>query len=255
MTKPPRDGARPEPPRRPARDPYGLLPKGVPIAAAVSIVGLLIIGIVTLNLTSGKLPITPGGGEPQGSDELPARTATPSNEVIVATPPPDTGITVPGTLVYAKAGNIWVQTGKDARQLTTGGQDSMPSWSPDGTMVYFVRTVDGEGRWPSQGVTRTYVLSTPSVMRIKADGSSDKAELVLSGKVKQGNRTWQAWIREPTLSPNGRTLALVSDLPDPTQSDVVLQFYDLQTTKSRVPKLPEAPPLGHQDPEWRPDGR
>ncbi len=83
MTTPP-NGARPEPPRRPARDPYGLLPTGMPIAAAVSIIGLLVIAIVTLNLTNGKLPFTPGGGGgggPQGTDQVPTRTATPSNVV------------------------------------------------------------------------------------------------------------------------------------------------------------------------------
>ena len=53
--------------------------------------------------------------------------------------PPEV-VTFKGSIVYAKAGNIWVQTGKDAHQLTTGGNDSMPSWSPDGTTVYFIRT-------------------------------------------------------------------------------------------------------------------
>ena len=47
------DRAGSEPPRRPSRDPYGLLPAGVPIAAVLSIVGLLVIGIFTLNLTNG----------------------------------------------------------------------------------------------------------------------------------------------------------------------------------------------------------
>ena len=58
-------------------------------------------------------------------------TPAPSNVVVV---PPEVEVKVPGSIVYAKAGNIWVQTGKDAKQLTTGGDDSMPSWSPDGTV-------------------------------------------------------------------------------------------------------------------------
>jgi Tol biopolymer transport system component len=91
-------------------------------------------------------------------------------------------------------------------------------------------------------------------MRVKADGSG-KPETVVSGKVTSGGRTWHAWIREPVLSPDGRTLAMVSDRPAPASSDVVLQFYDLTTKKTRVPKLAETPPLGHQDPDWRPDGK
>ncbi len=50
-------------------------------------------------------------------------------------------------------------------------------------------------------------------------------------------------------------MAMVSDRPDPSKSDVVLQLYDLATKKSTVPKVAETPPLGHQDPAWRPDGK
>ena len=89
---------------------------------------------------------------------------------------------------------------------------------------------------------------------MQADGSGDPV-LVLNGKISQGGRTWQAWIREPVLSPDGKTLAMVSDRPDPSQSDVVLQLYDLTTKKSTIPKLSETSPLGHQDPTWRPDGK
>jgi Tol biopolymer transport system component len=117
---------------------------------------------------------------------------------------------------------------------------------------HFIRTVDGRARRVAgeEAITTT----TPSVMRVKADGSAEP-ERVLSGKVTKNGRTWHAWIREPVLSPDGKTLAIVSDRPDPSVSDVVLQFYDLSTKKSRVPKLAETPPLGHQDPDWRSDGK
>ena len=225
------------------------------VAPALSIVGLLVVAIVTLNLLNGQVPFVGGSsgtGNGNGSgtgNGGPLQTPAPPNVVVV----PDV-VTFKGSIVYAKAGNIWVQTGKDAHQLTASGDDSMPSWSPDGTSVYFIRTVAGEGRAVSQGVVRDYRLTTPSVMRVKADGSADP-ELVLSGKVTRNGRTWHAWIREPVLSADGRTLAMVSDRPDPSSSDVVLQFYDLSTKKSRVPKLAETPPLGHQDPVWRFDGK
>ena len=112
----------------------------------------------------------------------------------------------------------------------------MPSWAPDGSSIYFVRTANGVGRWPASGSNRDYQLTTPSVMRVKADGSEDPVQ-VLSGKVTRGGLTWHAWIREPVLSPDGQTLAMVSDRPDPSQSDVVLQFYDLTTKKSKIPNL------------------
>ncbi len=260
MTQPPRDGARPEPPKRPARttrDPYGLLPSGVPIAAVLSVVALLVIGIVTLNLTNGELPFSPGGGAaPQGTDDVPARTATPSNEVIVATPPPDTGITVPGTLVYAKAGNIWVQTGDQATQITAPGKgvnDSMPSFSEDGQSVYFVRTRKADGKWSIDGELKDYQLDVPTLMRVNlADGKADK---LLDGLVDPaGPFKWNGFIREPVVSPDGRYVAMATDLPDPTKSDVTLKLYDLRTKKIDDLKLDQVAPLGHQDPAWKPDG-
>jgi Tol biopolymer transport system component len=91
-------------------------------------------------------------------------------------------------------------------------------------------------------------------MRVNADGSGDPVRVV-NGRVTLNGRTFHAWIREPVVSPDGTTLAMVSDRPNPSRSDVVLQLYDLETKKSTVPKVPETPPLGHQDPAWRPDGK
>ena len=257
MTKSPGGGVRPGPAKRPTRDPYGLLPSGVPIAAIAAIVGLLVIGFVTLGLTQGQLPITPGGGGdggPQASDEIPARTPTPSNIVIVPTPEP--GIEVAGTLVYAKDGNVWVQTGDTATQLTSPGkdvEDSMPSFSADGKFVYFVRTRRTDGKWYIDGRVKDYRLDVPALMRVNvADG---KPERLLDGIVDPpGQFKWNGFIREPVVSPNGRYVAMASDLPDPTRSDVTLKLFDLKNDRIRDLDLPQVAPLGHQDPAWRPDG-
>ena len=237
-------------------------PRGVPfqlgsvgrwLAPGLAIAGLIVVALITLDLLQGGVPFVGtkanGNGNGNGPDGA-VESAAPSNVVVV---PPDV-VAFPGSIVYAKTGNIWVQTGKQAHQLTTSGDDSMPSWSPDGTSIYFVRTVTAVGRWPSSGVLRDYQMTVPSIMRMNADGSGDPVQ-VINGKVTRNNLTWQSWIREPVLSPDGTMLALVSDRPDPTQSDVVLQFYDLTTKKTTVPKLSETAPLGHQDPVWRADGK
>ena len=242
---------RPAAPRSTTRPSVNLGPAGRWLAPVLSIVGLLLVAVVTINLLQGGVPFGSSSGNGNGNGNGgPAQTPAPSNVVIV---PPEV-VTFKGSIVYAKAGNIWVQTGKDVKQLTKGGDDSMPSWSPDGTSVYFIRTASGDGRWPAGGVVRDYALTTPSVMQVKADGSADPVR-VLSGKVSLNGRTWQSWIREPVVSPDGTTLAMVSDRPNPSVSDVVLQLYDLTSKKSTIPKIAETPPLGHQDPTWRPDGK
>jgi dipeptidyl aminopeptidase/acylaminoacyl peptidase len=235
--------------------PVRLGPVGRWLAPALAIAGLLVIALITLDLLQGGVPfvgtrIGSGGGGGGNGAAGPLETPAPVNVVVV---PPDV-VSFPGTIVYAKAGNIWVQTGKQAHQLTTGGNDAMPSFSADGKTVYFVRTVNGIGHWPSSGVVRDYQMTIPNVMQVAADGSGDPSQL-LSGKVSKNGWSWHAWIRQPVLSPDGKTLAMVSDRPDPSNSDVVLQFYDISSKKTTVPKLAEEAPLGHQDPTWRPDGK
>src|SRR6185436_6698837 len=162
-------------PPRGRLDPYGLLPPGTSIAPLVSVVGLLLIAVLTVNIINGRLPFALGastGGTNDGNGDV-LRTPAPSNEVIVPTLPPE--VKIPGQFVYAKAGNVWIQEGSYARQLTNSGRDSMPSFSPDGKSVYFIRTKDDAGRWRAEGggTIRGYYLTIPSLMRVPTDGSAD----------------------------------------------------------------------------------
>ncbi len=224
------------------RDPYGLLPDRSWLAPGLSIVGLLIIASLTLGLMNGNVPFVGGSG-----GGVTTRTPAPSNVVVV----PD--VTIPGAMVYAKAGNIWLQQGSQARQLTNGGRDSMPSWAPDGRSVLFIRTTEEQGLWPAQGTNRHYRMDVPALMRVDLEGGT--AEALLTGRIRRDDRSWFYWIRQPVLSADGRTVAMISDGPDPSESDSVLQFYDLTTDERTIPDVPENVPLGHQDPAWRVDGK
>lgn len=228
-----------------ARDPYGLLPDRSWLAPGLSVVGLLIVGSLTLGVMNGNVPFAGGSGNGGG---ISARTPAPSNVVVV----PE--VNVPGAIVYTKAGNVWVQQGGEARQLTSGGRDSMPSWAPDGQSVYFVRTTEEQGLWPAQGADRHYRMDVPVLMRVSVGGTAEP-EVLLTGRIKRDTRSWFYWIRQPVLSADGTTIAMISDGPDPTNSDAVLQFYDLTTDKRTVPDVAENVPLGHQDPSWRADGK
>ncbi len=237
--------ARPRPPR--AGDPYGIGPIGTIAAPVLSIVGLLLIGIVTLNLLNGDVPFGIGGRGGNGGDG-PSRTAAPSGVVVV---PEEAAFQ--GAIVYAKSGNLWVQTNDDVTQVTSDGGDSMPSWSADGQWIIFVRSRPEVGNWPLRGNERRYDIVVPDLMRVRADGGTDPERLA-TGRVKDGRLEWSSWMRQPVLAPDGRTIALVTDAPNPGEDNVVLKFFDVETKKIRSAGVRTNGVLGHQDPEWRFDG-
>jgi Tol biopolymer transport system component len=247
MTRP----VRSTPPR--ARDPYGVGPAGSWIAPILSIVGLVIIAAITWNLMQGQVPLGLGGGGnggngPNGGNGT-SRTPAPSNVVVV----PDEAA-FEGSIVYAKGGNIWVQTDDGPRQLTDGGSDAMPSWSPDGEWVYYIHSVEDKGVWPEKGRPARWDLSVPQLMRVRADGGGEP-EMLATGKFKKGKYTYAYWIRQPVPSPDDATIAVVSDAPNPDESTVVLQFFDVASGKLSKVDVKTQGVLGHQDPEWRPDGK
>ncbi len=258
MTRSSRDEDPRAPHSRSSGGPRGLLASGAPIAAVLSIIGLVVVAAGTFALSSGDLPL-PGAGNgtgPSASDggggNGPIRTPTPSNVVVVPTVAP--GITVPGTLLYAKDGNIWTQANEQATQLTTGGTDSMPSFSADGKSVFFVRTRQINGLWNVLGVPNRYTMKVPSLMRVPTAGG-DATRLMDGIYDPGGPGKWMGWIREPVVSPDGKSVALLTDLPNPTTGYVVLKFLNLQTKKLSDPQVSQVSPLGHQDPAWRPDGK
>ena len=214
------------------------------IGPTLSAIGLVLVAAVSLAIFNGQLPFVPGGN---GGQQGPIKTPTPSNVINT-----DPRANVPGTLVYVKDGNLWVQSGAKSTQLTTGGNDAMPSWSADGQWIYFVRTAATTGRWPTNGVVRNYDLDIPSLVRMHPDGTG--LETVLSGKVTRGSYTWQAFIQQPFPNPANTRVAVITDAPSPDQSDLVLKILDLSTGTLSNPGIAEVPPLGHQDPAWSPDG-
>jgi Tol biopolymer transport system component len=254
-----RDGAPPRArsgrtPRAP-RDPYGIGPVAGWIGPIVGVLALVLIGAFTLSLMNGDIPFVHTGapgdnGDGGGNGSGPTPSPAPSNVVIV---PPAT--VFPGSIVYAKAGNIWIQTGKDAHQLTNSGNDAMPTFSADGRFIYFIRIHRSGEKFPTGGFgpPSYYDNDTPNLVRMNVDGSNPTA--LLTGKFIQGSNQWYYWLRQPVPSPDGKTIAVISDGPNPLQSDITLHTFSIASKKLTSLNLPESLHLGHQDPAWRPDGK
>jgi Tol biopolymer transport system component len=231
-----------------APNPLGLLPGF--IAPALSAVGLVIVGAVSLGLLNGQLPTFGGGNGNNNPNSTtgPNRTATPS-DVVVTDPRAD----VKGSILYVKDGNVWVQAGDKATQLTNSGQDSQPTWSPDGSAIYFIREKPTPGRFITGAGLKQFDLQVPSLMKMAADGSN--ATAILTGRYSVGSYLWSYFIQQPSISPDGRTAAIITDGPNPKQSDIVLKFLNLASGQITNPRLPELGGLGHQDPAYSPDGK
>lgn len=259
MTRGAASGRPSRPTRRTTGDPYGLAAARPFLAPLLSFAGLAAIGLLTFSLLTGSLPFLPsrdpggdGPGNPgNGGPVVPGRTPSPSAPPVVN---PDLGID--GQLVYAKAGNLWIQEGTEITQLTKTGRDAQPAWSEDGAWIYFIEIRRTRVKFPVAGRPVWYDLSYPILSRIRPDGTDREA--ILSGLYKAGasrQYTWSFFIRDPAVAPNGASVAVVSDGPDPTKSNVVLGLVNVAKKRLGPLGLPENAPYGHQDPAWRPDGK
>ena len=225
----PRGGAA-----RPATDPYGIGPAGSLVAPVLAVVGLTVIALITVALFTGSVPLPGGGGSrPQGSGGgiAPNRTPAPSNVVIV-----DPRTNIPGTLVFVKQGNLWTQTGNKAVQITTSGAGSMPSWSADGQWIYYIESIHDQGLlFPVAARAPAATDGLPEIRTsVRHPDATEAQKRLLSGGYKQGQCHLFFSIRRTRISAGAaKTVALVSDGPDPTKSDVVLQTYDVTTKKTK----------------------
>ena len=223
------------------------------LGPALSLVGLVVVVVATIQIYRTWTPAL--------AAEAPTATAAPQVQAASATPViVDSSTTVPGTLVYVRDGDLWVQAGTVVRRITfsrDGSAVSGPAWSGDGQWIYYVETRPGTGRWydPNNGNQITdYTLTYPFLCRIRPDGSGQ--EDILSGAVQQGPLRSFYWIRQPSVSPDGSSVAVISDGPtSPGVADNLLHLVSLSSRKlGPALETPENSPLGLAEPSYSPDG-
>ena len=187
---------------------------GAPIAALVSIVGLVLIvmgsvfvmSTFALNGANSNGPTAaPGGICPD--PVRPSNSITP-NPVVVITPPPDQRPSINGTLLFARTGNIWAASGLDLTSVSTHGTDSAPAWAPDGKTFYVVETIRKDDVNPPFHAGKYYLFVT-NITQMNADGSNRND--VYKSLFSTGGGQWYTGVYQPDVSPDGKTFALVSD--------------------------------------------
>ncbi len=226
---------------------------GLPLAPVLAALVLAVAGALTFQLLGVSVP----GATVVSGAAAPAATPNPVAPVAAPQLPH-----VAGTILFVKGGNIWSVAGADAlTQITHSGTDSSPSWSPHGSWVYFVDTHTLRATMPCSlmpaactGVS-PYTLHYPVVTRMRPDGSSPS--VIASGLYALGGGRYHyfTWLLQPTLSPDGRTFALIGDAPDPLAADALhLETMPVTGGTQTVLNVPEAYGMGHADPAWSPDG-
>jgi Tol biopolymer transport system component len=104
----------------------------------------LIFVSLACNYTDRSTPVvsstaTHAGSSPAPVASLPAGTPTVEQAEQNLAPTPSAGSL---TVVYIKAGNLWIWSGGQTRQLTQSGEVNRPRLSPDGKIIAYLRPAD-----------------------------------------------------------------------------------------------------------------
>ena len=220
---------------------------------ALAFVGLLVAAAISFALLVGGVNLPTGGG--RGGQAGGQRTPNPS---VIFTPEPSVDAPPPfvGTILFTQDGNLWKMEEETVEQLTSGGADAMPTWLPDGSGVVLVETRERRTTIPYGGNLSDYLLDYPVLVRVAPDGSA--RDVIKSGlyKLKGGNnRYYFTWLLQPDVSPDGASIALVSDAPDPFEDDVRLSLLPIAGGRVDDLGVRQVSGLGHNDPAWSPDGK
>ncbi len=233
------------------------------VAPLLSLVGLLLVSMLTFGAYRILTPTL--ADQPEATPTPTEAPTLPPGKTAAPTPTPtpfvNPVISIPGQLVYAKNGALWIQSGTSAHQLTqsvNGSVASQPAFSPDGQWIYYIDTRITKGTWydlDQGGAITRFTLNYPVLCRIHPDGTGKKD--VLSSLIRQGSLRVNFFLRQPSIATAGTVAAVASDGPfGPGTSDVAIHYVNLTTGKlGPALNLTENSPLGLSDPEFSPNGK
>jgi Tol biopolymer transport system component len=175
-------------------------------------------------------------------------TPTPTKPVSLVPLPTGPNVNVSGTIAFALRGDVYVLSGKGYVPLTSDGRSHQPSISTDGRTVFFSRIEEIEGKRLVDGQVVPAHLRFSNIVSRSSQGGSET--VLVTGLVRSADGFHVVtWFDSPTVSPDGKRVAVVADNGD-GYSDLVL--YDALTGKQPI-ILSQGSNLA--DPAWSPDGK
>jgi TolB protein len=181
----------------------------------------LVLGLLLLALLSSA-------GCQYLSRVTPRRSAAPGSVAPIVVDSRGTEIKVPGRIVFARQGNLWLLEDGTLTQLTRGGKDMQPAFSPDGSVIAYVK------KEQDYSDLLLYVVGTGDF------------------KTLTNNRfTKSTWVFRPTWSPDGKQLAYVSD-----QFSWDMGLFLMNATGTGARRISQGEGVGGVDsPTFSPDGK
>ena len=138
---------------------------------------------------------------------------------------------LPGRILFAKDGDLWVLDANGSHPLATGGALSQPAWSPDGTSLAYV-----------------YRGTNFADIFVADDQGQSQTRLTNSQSSILDNNDWNL---RPTFSPDGKLIAFVSDR---TSTFPTLCVMNADGSGRRVLSTPGLQEEAADSMAWSPDG-
>jgi TolB protein len=138
---------------------------------------------------------------------------------------------LPGRMLFVKDGDLWVYGADGPHALATGGTFAQPAWAPDGSSLAYVY----------RGTNFADIFVTD-------DQGQAQTRLTTSQSTILDNNDWNF---RPAFSPDGRTIAFVSDH---TTAFPTLQLMAADGTGRRALSTPGLNQEAVDGMSWSPDG-
>ncbi len=209
-------------------------------------------------------PTPDTGEEPDATDEIVEETPEPepdtTAEPILVVPPSDERADITGTLLFTRlGGDIWAASGTTLANMTDSSSvvaDSHPTWSPDGKHIYWIRSKKREVKDGRARLNGKYTLYPTDLWRMDADGANKKK--IFNALINDSRGLWFSTVAQPSVSPAGNNVAVVSDGNDGSNDGVTLHIINSKSGRMNRVATSSQPLgtiyLGHNDPDFNRDG-